>query len=329
MSIRTKLFELRRVAAIFGLDPSRLRYWIQSGVLTPSTRRGGRYYYSFVDLIQVKAAAELMVAGVTAIEIRDMLVELREQLPPAIPDGITLRVTATSGDIGVCADGTAVDHPAARFAEQPDALVCAFSTEHLIEQLRGHADDDDDAPPAAVEAVVEVVAPITPDTTERHEQPSAYQCFSHACQAEDSAREDVAELYYERCLSMEPGFAAAHTNLGNIFYRRGCLFEARRCYERALELEPEQTEARYNLANLLDDKGETELAIAELRRVVTRVPEFADAHFNLGVILARVGGVSQARRHFRRYLELDAGSLWAGKARDYLNALFESPVARA
>ena len=49
-----KLFELRSVAAIFNLDPSRLRYWIQSGVLTPSTRRGGKYYYSFVDLIQVR-----------------------------------------------------------------------------------------------------------------------------------------------------------------------------------------------------------------------------------------------------------------------------------
>ena len=128
---------------------------------------------------------------------------------------------------------------------------------------------------------------------------------------------------------MESGFAAAHTNLGNIYYRRGQLSEARRSYERALELDPEQTEARYNLANLLDDSGETELAISELRRVVNRSPEFADAHFNLGVILARVGGVSQARRHFRRYLELDGASSWAGRARDFLDALFETPVARA
>ena len=50
-------------------------------------------------------------------------------------------------------------------------------------------------------------------------------------------------------------------------------------------------------------------------------PEFADAHYNLGLALARVGGASQARRHLERYLELDTGSEWAGRAREFLTQL--------
>jgi hypothetical protein len=35
-------------------------------------------------------------------------------------------------------------------------------------------------------------------------------------------------------------------------------------------------------------------------------------------MLAQVGGTAQARQHLERYLELDAGSDWAGHARSYL-----------
>ncbi len=80
---------------------------------------------------------------------------------------------------------------------------------------------------------------------------------------------------------------------------------------------------------MLDDAGETEQAIAELKRVVAREPEFADAHFNLGVLLARVGGFSQARKHFSHYLELDDSSGWASRAKEILATLSLTPVATA
>ena len=117
------------------------------------------------------------------------------------------------------------------------------------------------------------------------------------------------------------GTIAAMTNLGNLRYRSADLVEARSLYERALGHDPGQSEARYNHGNVLDDSGETELAIAELRRVCQASPDFADAHYNLGLALARVGGTSQARRHLERYLELDGGSEWAGRAREFLTEL--------
>jgi tetratricopeptide (TPR) repeat protein len=111
------------------------------------------------------------------------------------------------------------------------------------------------------------------------------------------------------------------TNLGNLRHRAGDAAEARRLYERALEHDPGLAEARYNLGNLLEDLGETDLAIAELCRATQMAPEFADAHYNLGLALVRVGSKARARRHLHRYLELDDGSEWASRAREFLEQI--------
>jgi hypothetical protein len=55
--------------------------------------------------------------------------------------------------------------------------------------------------------------------------------------------------------------------------------------------------------------------------VVATCPEFADAHFNLALALARHGAAPSACLHLGRYLELDAGSEWAGRARELLAEL--------
>lgn len=167
--------------------------------------------------------------------------------------------------------------------------------------------------PAAVPQVIEQV-----EATEHHERPTAYGYFRDGCAAEDQGKLRMAEECYRRALNLEPGFAAALTNLGNLRYRQGDTEEARELYEKALELDPSQAEARYNLGNVLEDMGETDHAIAELRRVCSTCPDFADAHYNLGLILARIGGIAQAKRHLSRYIELDPMSVWARRSQELL-----------
>ena len=96
---------------------------------------------------------------------------------------------------------------------------------------------------------------------------TAYRLFVEACAAEDRGETAMAEHLFRQAIDLEPGMAAALTNLGNLMYRRGELPEARRFYEQALDHDPNQPEARYNLANLLEDCGDIDLAIAELRKV--------------------------------------------------------------
>ena len=254
----------------------------------------------------VKAAKDLLAAGLSAQKVRKNLEALRRALPGDAHPALRLRLCSDGDSIVALADDVA-------FTPATGQVVMAFNLPALGGQIAELA-----ATPAVAEAApVEIVD----EPTEANLGPTAYTCFVEACAAED--RDDLAEAeaLYRRALDIDPGLAAAMTNLGNLRYRSADLVEARSLYERALGHDPGQSEARYNLGNVLDDSGETELAIAELRRVCQASPDFADAHYNLGLALARVGGTSQARRHLERYLELDGGSEWAGRAREFLTEL--------
>ena len=65
-----ELYSVRDAARLFGLAESRLRYWIQTGFVRPSVRQGGRFYYTFSDLVGLKAAVELLGAGVPQPRVR-------------------------------------------------------------------------------------------------------------------------------------------------------------------------------------------------------------------------------------------------------------------
>jgi tetratricopeptide (TPR) repeat protein len=270
-------------------------------------RKGGRFYYTFRDLCAVKAAKDLLAAGLTAQKVRKNLEALRRALPGDAHPALRLRLCSDGESIVALEDDVA-------FVPGTGQVVMAFNLPALGGQIAELLPDE----AAAAEAVP---APVADDPTEANLGPTAYTCFMEACAAEDRGDAAEAEALYRRALDVDPALAAAMTNLGNLRHRAGDPTEARALYERALEHDPAQSEARYNLGNLLDDAGETELAIAELRRVCQASPDFADAHYNLGLALARVGGTAQAKRHLERYLELDTASEWAGRAREYLTQL--------
>jgi tetratricopeptide (TPR) repeat protein len=305
-----ELYSIRDVSRILAVQDSRLRYWMQTGFVGPTVRKGGRFYYTFPDLVAVKAAKDLLATGMPLQRVRKNVDALRRALPGDAHPTSRLRV---------CCDGETVVALADDVAFQPISgqVVMAFSLpsfgEHVTATLA--------MPRAAAPEPAAVPAAFQDGPTEANGGSTAYRHFVEACAAEDRGDSDTAEHLFRLAIELEPRMAAALTNLGNLMYRQGELHEARRLYERALEHDPAQPEARYNLANLLEDLGETELAIAELRRVCAAAPEFADAHYNLGIMLAQVGGTTQARRCLERYLELDATSDWAHHARSYLDQI--------
>lgn len=304
----TELYSIRDVARLFALQESRLRYWMQTGFVGPTVRKGGRFYYTFRDLCAVKAAKDLLAAGLTAQKVRKNLEALRKALPGDAHPALRMRICSDGETVVAIADDVA-------FVPATGQVVMAFNLPALGGQI---ADLLPAAGPAEAAAVPQAV---DADPTEANLGPTAYTCFVEACAAEDRGDLVEAEALYTRALDIDPRLAAAMTNLGNLRHRAGDAAAARRHYERALEHDPGQAEARYNLGNLLEDLGETDLAIAELRRVTQLAPDFADAHYNLGLALVRVGGAAQARRHLQRYLELDAGSEWASRAREYLEQI--------
>ena len=327
-----ELYSVKETAKIFGLKPSQLRYWTQTGFVSPTVRRGGRLFYTFRDLVGVKAAKELLASGIPMAKARPSLEALRRDLPQAVHPTMPLTI---------CSDGSQLEISREDDPASTNDVVVAFRlstlASHIAEVLKRPHTAKPKPQDEARATVVELRSvPKTTSTagdtgqegavpksvagsnTEPHAQPSAYECFRTGYTSERGGELETAEAWYLRALSQEPSLAAAHTNLGNVLYERGEHQRARQAYETALDYDPDQPEARYNLGNLLDEIGETELAIAELRQVVSRHPEFADAHYNLGLVLYRVGGQAQARAHLTRYLELDGDSEWSSRARAFL-----------
>jgi tetratricopeptide (TPR) repeat protein len=304
-----ELYSIRDVSRILALQESRLRYWTQTGFVGPTVRKGGRFYYTFGDLVAVKAAKDLLEAGVSLQKVRKNLDGLKKTLPDDANPAARLRVCSDGETIVALADDVV-------FQPMTGQVVMAFNLPSLGERVA-------EVLCLPLPQRVEPGAPnaVEDDPTEAHTGTTAYRFFVDACAAEDAGDEAGAEHLFRQALDLEPNLAAALTNLGNLLYRRGDHPEARKLYERALDHDPNQPEARYNLANVLEDQGELELAIAELRRVCADAPTFADAHYNLGIMLAQVGGTTQAKQHLERYLELDGGSAWAGHARGYLAQL--------
>jgi tetratricopeptide (TPR) repeat protein len=311
------LYSVRDVSRILAVQESRLRYWMQTGFVGPTVRKGGRFYYTFGDMLAVKAAKDLLATNMTLAKVRKNVDALKKALPDDAHPLMRLRVCCDGETIVALADDTS-------FEPIGGQIVMAFSVvgfgEHVAEVL---------AVPRGVEtaagsgpiATGSVPMSVEDTPTEANCGTTAYRLFVEACAAEDRGDGATAEHLFRQAIDLEPGMAAALTNLGNLVYRRGDLPEARRFYELALDHDPAQPEARYNLANLLEDCGDIDLAISELRVVCGAAPEFADAHYNLAVMLAQVGGTAQARHHLARYLELDGGSDWSRHARTFLDRL--------
>jgi tetratricopeptide (TPR) repeat protein len=308
----TELYSIPEVAKLFAMQESRLRYWMQTGFVGPTVRKNSRFYYTFRDLCAVKAAKDLLAAGLSPQKVRKNLEALRRSLPGDVHPALRMRVCSDGENVVALADDVA-------FVPMTGQVVMAFNLPALGGQIATMRNEQAARAEAGITPITgEAPGAIEPESTEATLGPTAYCAFMEACAAEDRGEIADAERLYRKALEIDPQLASAMTNLGNLRHKAGDTAEARALYEKALEHDPSLAEARYNLGNLLEDVGETELAISELVRVCQQAPDFADAHYNLGIALVRTGSKARARRHLHRYLELDTESEWAERAREYL-----------
>lgn len=278
------------VAKLFGIAASKLRYWERSGFIVRSGQRDGRRYYTFQDLISIRAASGLIDAGVSQRNVRRSVEALRASLPRVVRPLSSLRVVADGQELRVRdLDGLY------------DPLTGQLCLDFEISALR----DD--------------VVRVLRSNERSNDQRRAYDFYLEGCRFDEAegmwAR---AESAYRKALELDPSLAHAMTNLGNLLFRQGDLAEAESLYIRALRIEPDQPEAFYNLGFLLFDRGDLEPAALNFKRALRNDPAFSDAHFNLAMVLSEMGREGEARAHWEAYLELDPESPWAEVARRHL-----------
>ena len=114
-----------------------------------------------------------------------------------------------------------------------------------------------------------------------------------------------AELSTRKAIELNPNFANAHSNLGNIMRDLGKSKDAEISYRKAIELNPNFAEAHYNLGNIMRDLEKLQNAEISYRKAIEIKPNFAEAHSNLGSILQTLGKLKDAELSTRKAIELN------------------------
>jgi tetratricopeptide (TPR) repeat protein len=284
------LYTVRDASKVFNLSASRLRYWERSGFVMRSVQQGRRRFYSFEDLIGLRAAKELLDDGIPLQSVRRSVEALRASLPRVARPLSALRIVA-DGQMLLVRDDQGTYEP----------TTGQLRLDFEISELRND------------------VVRVLRRGGRQSEFALAYQHYLEGCRFdEDESTFERAEAAYRRAIELDPSLANALTNLGNLMYRRSRLEEAENFYVRALQVDPEQPEAFYNLGFLLYDRGDAAAAVLNFRRAVRSDPSFADAHFNLAMALCDLGSHDEARMHWETYLKLDPDSPWSEIARRHL-----------
>jgi tetratricopeptide (TPR) repeat protein len=109
---------------------------------------------------------------------------------------------------------------------------------------------------------------------------------------------------FREALRLQPGYADALSNLGNVLTFLGRLDEARTCYEQAAQVRPQDAALLNNLSNLLRIQGDREGAVERARAALALQPDYAEAHNNLGSALMMLRRPAEAADCFRQALAL-------------------------
>jgi tetratricopeptide (TPR) repeat protein len=290
VSARSQRFTRAEARRIIGLEERQLRYWERLRFVRPRIRWRERFY-SFGDLVALRAVREIIESPIPAWRLRRALRALKDREGGDCPSLEKLGLFAHGREVALILPGDI--GPIEPLTGQ---LLLAF-------------------PPASVDGKLCHIPSRT-----------AGECFEAALALDDDpASAAEAARLYQQAIVMEPEWAEAHINLGVARYHMGKLREAAEALVAALRLAPEHPIARFNLGCVLDESGSTAEAIRHFELALRAMPQHADAHFNLAAAYEKSGQAMRARDHWRAYLRLEP----CGEGASYVRArLQEHPSTR-
>jgi tetratricopeptide (TPR) repeat protein len=145
--------------------------------------------------------------------------------------------------------------------------------------------------------------------------------FLAAVQAEESGDKPRAFALYREILDIDPAYAAAHINLGTMYFHQRQFDRAEEHYRQATDADPGYVLAHFDLGNVLDELERLDESIAAYRHAVDLSPRYGDAHYNLALAYERKGEMRSALKHWHAYIKLDNRGPWADHARGQIRKL--------
>jgi tetratricopeptide (TPR) repeat protein len=148
-----------------------------------------------------------------------------------------------------------------------------------------------------------------------------------ALEEDPSAQEKAIEVYL-KALELDPNFAAAHINLGTIFYNRQNYRGAEEHYRSAIQCDTRYALAYFDLGNVLDETGRLAEAVENYRTAIQFAPTYADAHYNLALAYEKLKLPRKALAHWRAYVKLDTNGPWSIHAQNQIRRLLDAETLK-
>jgi tetratricopeptide (TPR) repeat protein len=123
------------------------------------------------------------------------------------------------------------------------------------------------------------VALVTPRASNAQ---SAEQCFLRARQLAEQGKLEEAKREYQLAIKLAPGSAAAHNNLGAIYFAQQDLKAAISAFKEAHRLQPANPEYSFNLGLALYQSNNCEAAMPSLAAGAAAPGRWVHAHYLLG-----------------------------------------------
>ena len=105
---------------------------------------------------------------------------------------------------------------------------------------------------------------------------------------------------------------------------RLALLQAEQHYRRAIEVDPRYALAYFDLGNVLDETGRVVEAIQTYQAALHLAPTYADAHYNLALAYEKIKEPRKALKHWQAYVKLDSTGPWATHARNQAKRILQS-----
>jgi tetratricopeptide (TPR) repeat protein len=251
--------------------------------------------YSFFDLLQIKKVRDLCARKVRPAVIRESLQAMQKQVAGM---------------------------------ENPLVEAGSFTTGHrvafrhqgkLVEPIAGQFMFDF--------SPLEKVVMSTPISTPRPESQSSdvNELFARGIALEEDPNTQAdAIAIYQKVLELDPAHAAAHINLGTLYYNRQEYPLAEKHYRQAIEVDRRYALAYFDLGNVLDETGRVPEAIQTYNTALQLAPTYADAHYNLALAYEKIKEPRKALRHWRAYVKLDTTGPWAVHARNQIQRILQA-----
>lgn len=279
------------VLRILHISAKQLAGWQKAGLVPISET------FTFYDLLQLKKIRDLRSKRVRPAVIRESLQAMQKQVAGMENPLLEASSFTVGSRVAYRHEGHSVEPIAGQF-------VLDFGPVGTVVSTASRASSSKVKPIANYETAAELFA------------------RGVAMEEHPSTHEEALRSYLE-VLELDPTHAAAHINLGTLYYSRHDFEAAEKHYRAAVAADPRYALAYFDLGNVLDETGRIEDAIAAYRTAIQLAPTYADAHYNLALAYERMGQGRQALRHWKIYLKLDNSGAWAVHARNQVARILE------